>query len=347
MATGRREILLGGLAATLAGCAAGAGPRRIGGVPSPLTPADFSLVIGGLEHAEGIAASPDGRLFLSNGGGAIGVLETDGKLRQIGQPLMPTGVAVDPQGRVLVANMGLLNNGPGTLQRIDVESGRIETLVTALEGRALVASNNPAVARDGTIYCTHSSWGPVANIGTTTPAGFIYMVAPDGKASIVARDLRGANGLCLSRDERHVYASVTAEGRIRRWRRQADGSLTDMQDYGPQLGAVMPDQMVKAILAMPMEDRASLGYCDGIAFDMDENLWVTLPFANRIVVLTPDGRKIDVIHDPKGEKVATPTNICWGGPDRRDLYVVSRGSGSIVRTRTAVAGVPLANWPPA
>ncbi|SCW47397.1 gluconolactonase [Sphingobium faniae] len=347
MITGRREILLGGLAATLAGCANGAGLGGSRDVPSPLTPADFSLVIGNLDHAEGIAASPDGRLFLSNAGGAIGVLEPDGTLRQVGQPLMPTGVAVDPQGRVIVANMGLLNNGPGSLQRVDVGSGTVETLVSELEGRALAASNNPATARDGTIYCTHSSWGPVANIGTTVPAGFIYKVASDGGASIVARNLRGVNGLCLDRDERHVYASITAEGRVRRWRRQADGSLTDPEDYGPQLGTVIPDQTVQAIRAMPMTERATLGYCDGMAFDMAGNLWVTLPFANRIVALTPDGRKIDIVHDPEGKRIAVPTNLCWGGADRRDLYVVSRGSGDIVRARTEVAGVPLANWPSA
>ncbi|BAV63666.1 SMP-30/gluconolactonase/LRE family protein [Sphingobium cloacae] len=347
MIAGRREILLGGLAATLAGCAGGATMGRNRNALPPLTPADFSLVIGGLDHAEGIAASPDGRLFLSNAGGVIGVLETDGTLRQIGQPLMPTGVAVDPQGRVIVANMGLLNNGPGSLQRVDVGSGTVETLVSELEGRALAASNNPAVTRDGTIYCTHSSWGPVANIGTTVPAGFIYRVAPDGKASIVVRDLRGVNGLCLDRDDRHVYASITAEGRIRRWRRQADGSLTDPEDYGPQLGMVFPDQKVQAIRAMPAEERATLGYCDGIAFDMVGNLWVTLPFANRIVALTPDGRKIDIIHDPEGKRIVMPTNLCWGGADRRDLYVVSRGNGSIVKARTEVAGLPLANWSPA
>ena len=40
-----------------------------------------------------------------------------------------------------------------------------------------------------------------------------------------------------------------------------------------------------------------------------------------------------------------PTNLCWGGPDRRTLYVVSRGKGMIVQARTAIAGAPLANWP--
>lgn len=340
----RRELLAGGAAAALVGCAPSTGIGRAT-PPTPLALKDFTLVRDGLDAPEGIASSPDGRLFVSNGGGAIGVLGQDGALRQIGRPLAPNGVAVDAQGRVIVANMGLLNKGPGPLQRIDVTTGTVETLVSELEGRQLVASNGPATTRNGDIYCTHSTWGPIANIGTTTPAGFIYRVAPDGTASILARDLRGVNGLCLDAQERFLYASLTAEGRVRRWRRQADGSLTDPQDYGPQLGVVIPDHQAKDIRAMVGADRAALGYCDGIAFDRAGNLWVTLPFANRIVAITPDGRKIDIIHDPDGKWLSSPTNLCWGGADLRDLYVVSRASGMVVKARTDVAGLPLANWP--
>jgi gluconolactonase len=313
--------------------------------PASLSVSDFTTVLTGLEHPEGIAATPDGRLFLSEGGSAIAVVERDGSLRRIGKPLMPNGVAIDRQGRAIVANMGLINNGPGPLQRIDVETGAIETLVDSLEGRQLVASNGPAVARDGTIYCTHSKWDGIANIGATAATGFIYRVTPDGTASIVARDLRGANGLCLDREERFLYASLTAEGRIRRWRRLPDGSLGEAEDYGPQLGTVIPDHRIGDIIKMPADERAQLGYCDGIAFDMAGNLWITLPFANKLIALTPRGQKIDIAHDPEGKAISMPTNLCWGGTDRRDLYVVSRRSGIVVKTRTAIAGVPLANWP--
>lgn len=341
---GRRGFV-GGLAAfgLATGIAPAAAKRQRS--PAPLSVGDFSLVLDGLDHAEGIAAAPDGRLFLSSAAGALGVLEIDGRLRQIGTPIAPNGIAIDPQGRAIVANMGLLKQVGGPLQRIDVASGAVETLVAELEGRPLVASNGPIVARDGTIYCTHTSWGPVANIGTTTPAGFIYRVKPDGTADIIARSLRGANGLCLDREERFLYCSLTAEARIRRWRRLPDGTLADPEDYGPQLGAAHPDQMVRDILALPAAERAALGYCDGIGFDMAGNLWITLPFANRLVALTPDRRLASIVHDPEGRMIAMPTNLCWGGRDRRDLYVVSRGSGRIVRARTAIPGAPLANWP--
>lgn len=344
MAVDRRSMMRGALAAVamLAPTRPLAARRR---ALQPMTPADFSVVLSGLDSPEGVAATPDGRLFFSSGAGALGIREADGRVRQIGEAIAPNGVAIDAQGRAIIANMGLLKGKAGSLQRVDPATGAVETLADRLDGRALVASNGPATARDGSIYCTHSTWGPIANIGTTTPAGFIYRVAPDGSASVVARDLRGVNGLCLDRGERYLYASLTAEARIYRWRRKADGILGAAEPFGPPLGTAIPDQTVRDILAMPAADRARLGYCDGIAFDAAGNLWITLPFANRLVALTPAGRLVDIVDDPEGRMIATPTNICWGGADLRDLFVVSRKSGCIVRARTAIAGLPLANWP--
>ena len=101
-------------------------------------------------------------------------------------------MALDAAGRVIVAKMSACSiSGRARSSGSIRERGTVETLVAALEERTLVASNFPTVARDGTIYCTHTSWGPVANIGNRVAAGFIYMVAPDGAARIVARELRG------------------------------------------------------------------------------------------------------------------------------------------------------------
>lgn len=329
----------------LAGVAIGLGSAARAARPEAMPLDAFSAFRSGLDHPEGIAATPDGRIFLSNGGGAIGVVERDGSLRQVGTALSPNGVAIDPQGRAIVANMGLLKKLPGPLQRIDVASGKVETLVDRLEGRELTSSNGPTVARDGTIYCTHSKWDKIAAIGSTTPDGFIYMVRPDGGASIVARGLAGVNGLCLDRRERFLYASLTPFGIIRRWPRRRDGTLGKREDFGPKLGAVVAEQTVQQILAMPTAERAGLGYCDGIAFDAVDNLWVTLPFANKLVAITPQRELVEIVHDPEATIISMPTNLCWGGSDLRDLYVVSRRSGVIARARTAVAGAPLANWP--
>ena len=83
---------------------------------------------------------------------------------------------------------------------------------------------------------------------------------------------------------------MTPAGRVRRFPRRPDESLGEGEDYGPPLGLVVADQTVPEIRALPAAGRARLGYCDGVAFDTAGNLWVTLPFANRLVAITPAAR---------------------------------------------------------
>jgi gluconolactonase len=329
----------------LMGAGLATGWPRLGSAATPRKPKAGPLrtVVSGLHRPEGIAVLKDGRLAISNEDAAVALFDPAHGLKQIGAPIAPCGIAIDPQGRIIIANMGLLTGRPGPLQRLDLRTGTIETLVTELEGRTLVASNNPAVASDGTIYCTHTNWGDVRNIGKTTADGFVYMLRPGGTAQIVARGIRGANGCCLGPGERHLYISSTPEGRIKRYPRAADGTLGPMEDFGPPLGTVVPDHNIADIRALDAAARAQLGYCDGIGFDAEGNLWITLPFANRIVALTPRGEKLEMIHDPDGTLLDMPTNLAWGGTDRRELFIVSRGKGTVVSARTTVRGLMLPN----
>ncbi|WP_029011489.1 SMP-30/gluconolactonase/LRE family protein [Niveispirillum irakense] len=331
-----RSLGAAGIALSLPGCALK--PQA-----NTLAVADFQTIVTGLDKAEGIAIADDGRLYLSNGKSAILVREVDGTLRPVGTPSGVNGVALDRQGRVILANFGLLTNSPGSLQRLDPATGALETLADAVDGRRLVASNFPVLARDGSIYCTHSTWSEPARIGTTIPAGFVYRVTPDGAVDLVAGGLRGANGCCLDRGEKYLYVALTAAGRIVRLPRRKDSSLGPAEDFGPVLGDVTPDAMFQDILKLDAAAQAKLGYPDGLAFDAVGNLWVTLPFANKLVMLTPTGKVVEMLHDPAGTLLNRPTNLAWGGPGRRDLHVVSRGTGSIIRVRTAVAGLALAH----
>ncbi len=327
MRTGRRAILWG-LGAGLLAPPVLAQPRSA--LPR-LSPADFRIVVDKIDNPEGIAALPGGGAVFSTNGAAIGLWRPGAGPSLLGKPGGTGGVAVDPQGRALLASVGLLHNLPGPLRRIDLTTGASEVLVAEIEGRELVASNCPAAARDGVVYCSHSGWS-IGNIGTTKAEGFIYARWPDGRTAVVARGLRGANGLCLSPDERRLYCALTAEGRVMSWRRRADGTLDQPRYEGPVLGMVKDDQLASEIRALPQSERNRTGYCDGLAFDARGNLWVTLPFANRIVAITPAGRLVEVVNDPAGTMIDIPTNLAFSG---RDVLIVARGSSRIVGARLA------------
>lgn len=323
----RRDFLasLGG-SALLPAALHARGPRE----PS-LSLDNFAVVVRDLDHPEGIAAGAGNALVFSDLQAAVSVRTPDNKIVRFGEAISPCGVAVDPQGNAVVANMGLLSGKPGILQRVDLTTGETRTLVASLEERPLVASNNPVVASDGTIYCTHSSWGEVALIGKKRADGFIYAVLPSGEARIVARNIRNANGTCFDKDEKYLFVCSTAEGRVYRYRRLKGGMLGPQEAYGPKLGVTVDDQSITTIRSLPTKDRAQLGYCDGIIFDRYGNLLVTLPFADKIVAITPDRQLRLVHHDKTGTFLNMPTNMAWDEKEPDTLYTVSRATNMIVK----------------
>jgi len=338
----RRQLLAWWLAVTGSRLTAAVPPGK---TAPRLAVEDFTVTLSGVAGAEGLATAPDGTLAFSCDRAAVGIRWPDGRIAFFGEPIATGGLAFDTQGRIIAASVGALHHRPGPLRRIDPATGRVDVLVERLEGRELVASNAPVVARDGTIYCSHSGWS-VGNIGTTLAEGFIYAVAPDGAARIVARGLRGVNGLCLGAGDRMLFAAMTAQGRVAAWHRSpSDGSLVPAGFYGPLLGRVQADQRAVEIRAMPPSLRALTGYCDGVVLDRVGTLYATLPFANRIVAIDRCGRLSTLVHDPSGQCIDFPTNLAWGGADLRHLFVVSRGSGKVVTARMPVAGLPTANWP--
>jgi hypothetical protein len=51
--------------------------------------------------------------------------------------------------------------------------------------------------------------------------------------------------------------------------------------------------------------------------------------------------RIGRFHDPTGTVINHPTNVTWGGPDLKDLYVGSIRADYVLKARSPVAGQPL------
>lgn len=334
----RRAIVLQGMAVAVSSCATTA-PAR----PRAVALGDVEVVAAELARPEGIVVTRDGRIIVASTQAACTIIEPSGARRSVGSAWHANGLAMDRQGRVIVANYGLLNNVPGGLQRVDLASGDTVALAAAIEGRALTSSNAPAIGPDG-IYCTHTQWSDPTIIGAVDPQGFVYKVADNGAVSLVCAGLRMANGLCFSADFAHLYVAQTAAGNVVRLARRADGGYGEPMVWGGQLGHAPENMRAAEIRALPPAERNRCAYPDGVALDVAGNLWLTLPFANRVVALTPAGEVIDVINDIAGEKLQMPTNLAFGGPDLRDLYVASMGNHSVVKARVNIAGVPLPHW---
>ena len=305
---------------------------------------DFRQIASGIARAEDVVVGRDGRVFASFFHGAVAEIAPDGTFSPMGAKAgAPNGITMDMQGRVIIANFGIYDGSPGPLERFDPATGLRETLVAAIDGRTLSSCNYPVLDSAGNIWCSHSTWAPTWPDALDGRAdGFIFVLRADGSTEIVATGLKFANGMAMPADERFLYCTQTTGANVLRFPILPGARLGPGEQYGPKLGWVFNRKM-NPKLKLPGFITRFLGYTDGIGFDADGNLWVTLPAANRIVAITPAGTVVTIAHDPSGTWLASPTNIAWGGADLRDLYVGNLRSDHVLTARSPVAGMPTAH----
>jgi len=90
--------------------------------------------------------------------------------------------------------------------------------------------------------------------------------------------------------------------------------------------------------------QLSGGVPDGLVVSEDGAVWVAVAGGKGVAVFDAGGRQRDFIEIPQ----PMCTSVCFGGDDRRDLYIVSGSNGadseragSVFRYRTKVPGLPV------
>jgi gluconolactonase len=301
---------------------------------APIPPDAFEKIAAGIDRPEDVVVGQDGRVFAADHQCAVAEIFPDGSFKRMGpKGGAPNGINMDLQGRILIANFGIYDREEGPLQRFDPATGAHENLLEEVEGRRLTSANYPVIDRAGNIWCansTHAETWPQALDGRDD--GFLFVLRPDGSAEIVAEKLKFPNGLALSADEKFLFCAQTTGADVLRFPILPGGRLGPGERYGPALGVLQPPG--------PGVDKANLGYTDGIGMDAEGNLWVCLPAADKVVAITPELQVVTVIYDPTGQVVHHPTNVTWGGPDLKDLYIGSIRADYVLKARSPVAGQP-------
>ena len=151
--------------------------------------------------------------------------------------------------------------------------------------------------------------------------GQIYRISPGGKTEVWDRRLKEfPNGLCLGPDGRTLYIAMSLNPpRVDRVEIKPDGSA----------GAF--ETVVEFPKTVP----------DGVAFDTDGNLYVSMYRPDVIYRLTPSGRLDVLAEDFQGTLIAAPTNIAFCGKDRDILLGANIGRWHITRYDVGATGIPL------
>lgn len=164
---------------------------------------------------------------------------------------------------------------------------------------AMNQPNDLALAPDGAVFASDPDWK-----GGT---GQIWRVEKDGRSRRVAENMGTTNGIDVSPDGKRLYVNESVQRNVWAFDIQADGSLANKR------------------LIRKFEDH---GF-DGMRVDAEGNLYITRHGKGTVVKMTPEGKILQEV-DVLGSK---PSNLCFGGPDGRTVYVTEMEKGRLVRFR--------------
>lgn len=233
---------------------------------------------------EGPAVDAAGNIYAVNFGRqqTIGIVTPQGAAREFA--LLP-GASVPN---------GLRFDRDGTLYVADyvghnifrIAPGAATPLLHAHEAK-MSQPNDLAITADGVLYASDPDW----ERGT----GRVWRIDRAGKVTLAAEGLGTANGIEVSPDGRTLYVNESVQRNIWAFAIGADGTLSDKR------------------LLHRFEDHGM----DGMRVDVDGNLYVSRFGKGTIAKLAPNGALLREIKLP-GDR---PSNLCFGGPDGRTVYV--------------------------
>ncbi|MGE0821979.1 MAG: SMP-30/gluconolactonase/LRE family protein [Candidatus Binatia bacterium] len=288
-------------------------------------------ITSGLKFPEGPVAMNDGSvLVVEVTGGTLTRVRPDGKKEVVAETGGgPNGAAIGPDGKVYLCNNGGLkftaDGHPteglpdgytsGCIQRVDIDSGKVEVLYTECNGHPLRGPND--IVFDATGGFWFSDFGKMQERQKDRTA--LYYAKTDGSLiKEVVFPIDGPNGIGLAPGDTHLYAAQTFEGRVWGWEIAAPGELK------PTTGEGM------ALLAGPGGGKLLAGLpgyqlLDSLAVDGAGNVCVATLINGGITVISPDGSSVEFV--PTGDPLTT--NICFGGPDLRTAYITLSGQGKL------------------
>ncbi|MFN0025564.1 MAG: SMP-30/gluconolactonase/LRE family protein [Acidimicrobiales bacterium] len=289
------------------------------------------VITTGLRFPEGPIALPGGDVLLVEiARGTLTRCRPDGSTEVVAETGGgPNGAALGPDGKVYICNNGgfewheraglkLPGFQPadyvgGSIQRVDIDTGVVETVHTEVDGRALRGPNDIVFDRTGGYYFTDLGKGRADEMDR----GAVYYVAPDGAAHTVAYPLLTPNGIGLSPAEDRLYYAETATGRVWFWELDAPGVT---RAAGPQISSTSAP-------ATMLGNVGGIGRLDSLAVDSEGNVCVATLMTGCITAIAPDGTVRAVIPVPGGDPMIT--NICFGGPDLTTAYITASGKGTL------------------
>jgi gluconolactonase len=188
------------------------------------------------------------------------------------------------------------------------KNGAVQVLAEAFEGKKLNGPNDIVVSKNEHVYFTDSAFGTRAE-SRELPFNGVYLIPPKGPMVALLRMQTRPNGIAISPDGKILYVGDSDGRCVRSYELQKDGTIGSERMFVAK----------------------TEGVPDGIEVDASGNVFVA---AAKIFVYSPEGQLLTSIEF--GEK---PSNMVFGDPELKTLYVTARSS--VYRVHMETKGVAL------
>lgn len=268
----------------------------------------FTTLVDGLDHPEGVAWGADGNWYAGGEAGQVYRISVDGACSQIAfTGGFVLGLALDGEHNIYACDLfenKVFKVSPG---------GDVAVYSEGSADRDFVAPNYPVFTDSGDLYVSSSG-------GFDEKNGCVFLIRPDGETIVASEAIdHFPNGMALSLDGRELYIILSNMPGIVKAQILADGTLGEPQPV-VELPGTVPD---------------------GLAFDVDGNLYIACYAPNRVYRCSASGKLELAASDWRSIVLSAPTNIAFGGPDMKYAIFGSLGRWHLSMIEMPVAGARL------
>ena len=262
--------------------------------------AKVEKLAGDFQFTEGPTADAAGNVFFTDQpNDRILKWSVDGQLTTFLQPAgRANGMCFDRQGQLIACA-----DEKNELWSID-SAGKRTVLLAGYQDKQLNGPNDVWIRPDGAMYFTDPFYKRPWWQHSQMPQDgqHVYFFEPTSKKLVrVVDSLKQPNGIIGTADGKTLFVADIGDRKTYKFDIQPDGSLTNKKLFC-ELGS------------------------DGMTIDAEGNLYLT---GRGVSVFDRTGEKIDQIDVPE----SWTANVCFGGADRKTLFITASKGLYSVRTR--------------
>ena len=216
----------------------------------------------------------------------------------------PNGLKIHQDGRIFIADQrhGIMVMEPAV--------GKVVPFLTRQNLEPFRGCNDLCFTSKGDLYFTDPGRSCLND-----PTGRVFLLHSNGKLELLLKNIPYPNGLVFNCEETYLHIAVTRSNCI--WRMS-----TSSADMIPRVGLFIQ------LMGGP-------GGPDGLAIDEADNISIAHSQSGMVWVFSKFGEPLYRIRSCTGNII---TNLAYGGPNRKTLYITEAESGSVLMAQMEIPG---------